>query len=143
MDYSKYPFTKLINMIFRCTQSYTNKVLKPYKLSSGTYPFLLALYTKDGINQSQISRELSVDKAMSARAVKQLISLGYILKQEDIRDSRACRLCLTETGKAIVPVVKEKLKEWNMILTKDMSEDERKIVLNLLGKVMENARDDK
>lgn len=142
MDYSRFPFTKLTNMIYRSTQSYTNKVLKPYKLSSGTYPYLLALYYKEGINQNQISRELNVNKAMSARAVKQLIDLGYLTKQEDNMDSRAYKLCLTEKGKNIIPIVKEKLNEWNIKITKGFSEDDKKFVLNLLGKVMENARDE-
>lgn len=143
MDYSGFPFTKLTNMIFRCTQSHTNKVLKPYKLSSGTYPFLLKLYYMEGINQNQISKELNVDKAMSARAIQQLIIAGYILRLEDNNDSRAYKLCLTDEGKAIIPVLKEKLDEWNMKLTKGLSTEERKLILNLLGRVMENARDEK
>ncbi len=131
--------TRLTNNFYRCTQMYVNEVLKKYKLSSGTYPYLLTLYRIEGINQNQISKELNIDKAMSARAIKRLIELGYLRKEENREDSRAYNLFLTEKGKAIIPSVKADLRHWNEIVTKDLNKEERENVLDLLSKVLENA----
>lgn len=140
MSDGRTPLTKLINRLYRCTQSYANEVLAKYRLGSGTYPFLLTLATKEGINQNQISRELNIDKAMSARAIKKLIQIGYIKKEGDKDDIRAFKLFLTDKARAVIPEVKEELRKWNETITKDLSEAEKNEVLNLLGKILENAK---
>lgn len=63
---------KYIAMIDRASQSYLDEALKKYELSSGTYPFILALYDNEGINQNALSEYVKVDKALSARAIKSL-----------------------------------------------------------------------
>ncbi len=57
-------------MIDRSSQGYLDEALKKYELSSGTYPFILALYDNEGINQNALSECVKVDKALSARAIK-------------------------------------------------------------------------
>ncbi len=140
MSGTVFSIIKLTNLIYRCTQSHTNEVLKEFQLGSGTYPYLLVLYAREGINQNQISKELNVDKAMSARTVKQLITLGYIKKEEDPEDSRAYNLYLTDKAKAVIPAVKKMLREWNEIITTGMDDDEKRSMMELLGKVLENAK---
>ena len=140
MDDEKMPLGKIATYLYRCTQAYTNEILKEYHLGSGLYPFLLKLYIQEGINQNQISRALNIDKAMSARAVKKLIEMGYIRKEEDHEDSRAFKLYLTEQGRAVAPVVKDALRRWNDMITQDLSEQEKDMVINLLGKVLNNAK---
>ncbi len=61
---------KYIAMIDRSSQGYLDEALKKYELSSGTYPFILALYDNEGINQNALSECVKVDKALSARAIK-------------------------------------------------------------------------
>lgn len=140
MSSAVFSITKLTNMIYRCTQSHTNEVLKEFRLGSGTYPFLLMLYGNEGINQNRISKELNVDKAMSARTVKQLTALGYIKKEVDREDSRAYNLFLTDKAKAVIPKLKDELRIWNETITACMSEEEKKSLLELLSKVLENAK---
>ncbi|MCR4436935.1 MAG: MarR family winged helix-turn-helix transcriptional regulator [Clostridiales bacterium] len=131
---------RLINILYRRTQVYTNGVLAKYQLSSGTYPFLLMLNGKEGINQNQLSRELSLDKAASARAIKRLIDLGYLVKEGNREDSRAFNLFLTEKAKAVIPVVMAELHQWMDIITEGLREEERDLLANLLGRVLENVK---
>lgn len=139
MKDGKPALTKLANNLYRCTQAYANEVLAKYKLSSGTYPYLLTLYGNEGINQNQISKELNIDKAMSARAIKKLIELGYLQKKEDHEDSRAYKLYLTESGKKIIPAVKGELHRWNEMITEGLTPQEEEQMKDLLNKVLENA----
>lgn len=131
---------KFVNTISRITQSYTDEAMVKLNLTSGTYPFLLVLYRKEGINQNEISRELNVDKAMSARSIKKLIDLEYIEKKEDEKDSRAYKLYLTEKGRAIVPEIKKEIQQWIKIITKDFSNNEEALLEELLSKVLSNAK---
>ncbi|EQB87823.1 DNA-binding MarR family transcriptional regulator [Clostridium punense] len=134
---------KYVNTISRITQSYTDEAMAKLNLTSGTYPFLLVLYRKEGINQNEISRELNVDKAMSARSIKKLIDLQYIEKEEDEKDSRAYKLYLTEKGRAIVPEIKKEIQQWIKIITKDLSKDEEELLEELLSRVLGKASENK
>lgn len=131
---------KYINTISRITQSYTDEAMAKLNLTSGTYPFLLVLYRKEGINQNEISRDLNVDKAMSARSIKKLIDLQYIEKKEDEKDSRAYKLYLTEKGRAIVPEIKKEIQQWIKIITKDFAKGEEELLEELLSRVLYNAK---
>jgi len=132
--------TKLTGSIYRSTQVYTNEVLKKYELGSGAYPYLLTLYHNDGINQNQISKELDVDKAMSARIIKKLITIGYVRKEADQEDSRACKLYLTDKAKSIIPAVKAELFHWNEIMTKSLSSEQKIELVNLLNIVLKDIK---
>jgi len=129
------------NRLSRCTQAYTNEALAKYKLSSGTFPYLLELDRREGINQNEISKVLNIDKAMSARAIQKLIKIGYLRKQEDADDSRAFKLYLTDKGKAVVPLVKAQLHQWNKLITQGLSAEEEKKLTDLLSRVLDNANE--
>lgn len=140
MQESRIPITKLTNGIYRITLAHTSEVFKKYSLGAGTYPFLLTLYNNEGISQNQVSKMLSVDKALSARVIKNLVNLGYVRKEANREDSRACRLYLTDKAKAIIPEMKEELNKWNDIMGQSLSEEEKDILVNLLDKILTNAK---
>lgn len=140
MEEKRPPLIKLINKLYRYTQSYTDDALKKFNLSSGTYPFLLMLSKNEGISQNQISKELNVDKAMSARAIKRLIELGYISKDVDMEDSRAYRLFLTDKAKVIIPEIVVEIGKWVDIITKNSSDEEQKLAVDFLHKALVNAK---
>ncbi|WP_368491053.1 MarR family winged helix-turn-helix transcriptional regulator [Clostridium sp. BJN0013] len=131
---------KLTNNIYRCTQVYIDKKLKKYNLTTGTYPYLLVLSKKEGISQSDISRELNVDKSMSARTIKRLISLGYIKKEENKEDIRAYKLYITDKAKAIIPEIIETIHNWIDILIYGNDEKDIKISIEFLEQVLENGK---
>ncbi|MBZ9607374.1 MarR family transcriptional regulator [Clostridium estertheticum] len=131
---------KLNNKIFRTTQVYLDKVLKKYELSSGSYPYLLALNENEGISQNKISKELGFDKAMSARTVTKLINLGYLDRKEDEADSRAYKLYLTRKAKIIIPKVLNEIHKLEGLITNDLSEKEKVITLDSLNKILNNMK---
>ncbi|MFL0197596.1 MarR family winged helix-turn-helix transcriptional regulator [Clostridium sp. WILCCON 0269] len=131
---------KLTTSIYRCTQAYIDKELKRYNLTTGTYPYLLVLNKKEGINQSEISRELNVDKAMSARTIKKLIALGYVRKEENKEDIRAYRLYITDKAKSIIPEIIQTIHNWIDILIEGNNEKEIKKSIEFLEKVLQNGK---
>lgn len=131
---------KLTNNIYRCTQSHLGFKMEKYQLTSGSYPYLLVLSRGEGISQNEISRELNVDKAMSARTIKKLIELGYIKKEENEDDVRAYKLYLTDKGKDVIPKIIQIIDDWTNILVQDDEENEINISLEFLEKVLGNAK---
>lgn len=132
--------SKYTGGIYRCTQAFTSEMLKPYGLSSGSCPYLLTLYNRGGINQNEISRELNVDKAMSARELKKLIQMGYVKKEADQEDARAYKLYLTEKGRHMIPDIRRELSVWNNAITSGLEEKEKEELLRMLDIVLQEAK---
>lgn len=135
--------TKRVVHLSKYTQSHMDRALKQYKLSTGLYPFLLALDNEEGINLEHISKKVNVDKAMSTRSVKKLMDLDYIVKHTDAKDCRACQLFLTEKAKEIIPIIKAEVIKWNEIITADFSEEELVLFDQLLDRIFARAKKEK
>ena len=131
---------KLNNKIFRYTQIYLDKALKEYELSSGSYPYLLILKDKDGINQNRISEELGYDKAMTTRTLAKLIDIGYLDRIKDDDDFRANKIYLTEKGKNVTVKVLEKIHELVRLITLDLNEEEKVNTIESLNKILCNIK---
>ncbi|KOF55714.1 MULTISPECIES: MarR family winged helix-turn-helix transcriptional regulator [Clostridium] len=140
MDNNTSTLIKLTNGIYRCTQVYLDKRLCEINLTTGTYPYLFVLDQCRGISQNDISRELSVDKAMSARTVKKLIELGYVRKEENKEDVRAYKLYITDKGKSLIPEIHKIVQEWINILVEGNNEDEVKTSIKFLEDVLKKGK---
>ncbi|MBI6875316.1 MarR family winged helix-turn-helix transcriptional regulator [Clostridium aciditolerans] len=140
MDNKIRPLLKLTNSIYRCTQAYIDKKLEKFNLTIGTYPYLFVLNRNEGISQNEISRELNVDKAMSARTVKKLIELGYIRKEENEEDIRAYKLYITDKAKSIIPEITEILDDFANILVQGNDRETIETSLDFLESVLENGK---
>lgn len=140
METQKPPFMKYVSMLYRCTQAYADEKLEKFQLSGGTYPFLIFLSKKDGVSQNHLSAELNVDKAMSARAIKRLIELGYVRKNVDEKDSRAYRIYLTDRGREIAPEVVRIMDEWILSISQGSTEAEYETTMKFLYKALSNAK---
>jgi len=119
---------KLNNKIFRYTQSYLDRMLKEYNLSSGSYQYLLILRQNEGISQSEISKELGCDKAMSAKTITKLIKLGYLYRIKDEVDARAFKVYLTKKAKARIPEILKKINKLAGLIM-DLNEEDKILII--------------
>ena len=128
------------NKIFRNTQSYLDKVLKKYNLTSGAYPYIFTLEKNEGISQIKISNEIGNDKAMSTRTINKLIKNDFIYRQQDEQDSRAYKLYLTKKAKKIIPELHREIDSIIGLITEDLSEKELDITMASLEKIFEKTQ---
>lgn len=129
----------LNSKLYRSTQSYLDRALKKYDLSSGSFRYLFILEKNEGICQNRVSERIGNDKAMSTRIIAKLIKLGYVVRNEDKKDSRAYNLYLTEKAKRILPKIKEEIALLIDIITQDLTEEEKQITLTSLKKILDKA----
>ncbi len=103
----------------------------------------MALYDNEGISQNALSEYVKVDKALSARAIKRLIELGYVEKIINSKDARAYKLYLTEKAKVVVPEVRKSLDGWLNIITNGLTEEEKETAECLLQDMYMNIKESK
>lgn len=129
----------LNSKIYRNTQSYLDKVLKQYDLSSGSFRYLFIMEQNEGLSQSRISELIGHDKAMSARTISRLTEVGYVVKIEDQLDSRAYKLYLTDKARLILPKIREEIGKLIELITGDLTAEEKEITLSSLVKILNKA----
>ena len=131
---------RLISILYRKAQVYWTQSLKEYQITSAEYPILLRLYAREGVTQEEIVAELEMDKSAIARALQSLIDKGFVEKQKDEQDRRCNRIYLTEKGHEVRQVIEEAKQKWNEILMKNMTEEEQREMIRLLGQSVKNLK---
>lgn len=116
---------------------YSNK-LEKYGLGSGQSIFLFQLYKKDGISQEELSNILYVDKATTTRAIQKLEKQGFVKRITSDRDRRSNIVYLTDKAKELQKDIENILKEWDTILLKSLTSDEKEKLLEILKKMENN-----
>ncbi|MFA7128645.1 MAG: MarR family transcriptional regulator [Sphaerochaeta sp.] len=123
---------RLISILHRQCQIYSNKALKDLDLTSAEYPFLLFLYRQEGRTQEELSTYLYIDKAATARAIKSLEEKGYVTKQQDQQDKRCNRIYLTEMALQVKDAVRDHIHQWSTYLAQGLDEKTYDLVYTAL-----------
>lgn len=132
----KEPIGKYIAAIYRSFKSILNYKLADIDIKSGQHDFFFIISKNEGINQKELSDILYIGKSTTAKAVKNLIGSGYIMRVQDPSDKRFNRLYLTEKGRDIVPRINATFSEIMDIIANGLSDDEYEQALTLLKKIL-------
>ena len=114
---------RLIAILHRQSQIYTNKALKEFSLTSAEYPFLFALFHSEGQTQEELSSYLYIDKGATARVIKTLIAKGFVTKEQDDQDKRCNRIFLTEKAKQQQENIRNRVMQWNSYITESLDDE--------------------
>lgn len=128
-----------VSCIFRHAHIFFSKEMEKYGLGSGQFLFLRVLMFNEGVNQSELSSMLNIDKATTARAIRRLAEKGYVLRHSDRGDGRSYRLYMTDSGRKIALEIRELGKRVEEMLTEGFSDEEKKTLLSLLERAAKNA----
>jgi DNA-binding MarR family transcriptional regulator len=130
---------KWITTLYRMGRSYFDHCANQYGISSSHIFFLLCLYKEQGMSQDSISKCLNIDKGTTARISAALEALGYVTRQEDLKDKRAYKIFLTEKGSSLEPSIRLILKSWADIMTADFTDEEKTVVYQLLQRMTDKV----
>ena len=89
-----------------------------------------------GTTQDAIVSHMYIDKCTVARRTKRLEELGYISRETGKEDRRENNLYVTESGEKLVPVIREILRDWAKSVTRDLSDEERILLITLLDRLI-------
>ncbi|MDR6224359.1 MarR family winged helix-turn-helix transcriptional regulator [Desmospora profundinema] len=130
---------KWISVLHRQFQIYLNRELKDCDINSSEYIFLVNLYEKDGISQEQLSANLFINKAATARAISRLETLGYVQRTRDPLDGRAYLVTLTTKGIEMRDFIKTKLSYWTQTISTGLTTEEADDFIQKIKQMSMNA----
>ena len=130
---------KYLSLIHRQANAFFTKEFSKFGFGSGQYMFMIHLYKNDGISQESLSELVNIDKGTTAKAIKKLEELNFIVRSKDSKDKRINRIYLTSKALDIKNDFFSVLTKWENILTNELSPDEISIGLNILNKLSKNV----
>lgn len=130
---------KYISIIYRHNNIYYGKEMLKIGITNGQYMFILYVFENEGISQDEIAENLHMDKSTVARGIAQLINEKFLVKIPNENDRRIFNIFTTEKGRKIYPKIIKILDERNNFLMKNFTNEEKKLIINILEKISDNV----
>ncbi|QXE92359.1 MarR family transcriptional regulator [Geomonas subterranea] len=106
-----------------------------HELTPQQFGLLGFLWREDGLSQSLLSAKSQIDRTTMGGLIDRLEKEGLVVRKTDPGDRRAYRICLTEKGKALEPVLAPiALRAQAMFIAK-LDPQEVETLTNLLEKI--------
>ena len=99
----------------------------------------LADHRDEDIFQKDIERIFSIRRSTVSNMLKLMEKKGFISREPVEYDARLKRLVLTKQSMDIYNLVMEQINEKELILRRNIPEDELEIFFNVLSKIRENV----
>lgn len=128
------PTTPFISLIFRKHAKYLNKRMESVNLTFGLYPFLIEIYSNDGISQEDLAKILYLNESTVTRNLEKLEKRGLIVRTPNKRKKI---ITITDEGKQVAKSVMDYDEKWDEIIKKDLSEEEYNSFRKTLIKICE------
>ncbi len=130
---------KAILDTYRISLSYISEGTSKYGIGRGQwYFFNRLLLGGDGLSQEQLSEEMVVDSAHTARAIKKLEDDGYVFRKADPSDGRKKKVYVTDKAVVIRDEYHQIYKELNQVLTTGFTPEEVELTRKLLYRMRDN-----
>ncbi|WP_375752851.1 MarR family winged helix-turn-helix transcriptional regulator [Vibrio sp. HN007] len=133
------PLSRQIAILYRQEQGVVSSMLSEYNISFSELPFVMELYSKQGVTQEYLAQKVQVDKANAARSLKQLEKKELITRQSSPNDARAKLVYLTDNAIALKSDLVAIIDRWNELLTRDITDEELETVRQVQRKMMKNV----
>jgi DNA-binding MarR family transcriptional regulator len=92
---------RLLHLAAKSARLEAERRLLDLELSSALFPYLLALYWRDGRSQRELSDLTSRDPGTTVRCLDQLEARGFVERQSNPHDRRLYHVFLTPKGRGI------------------------------------------
>jgi DNA-binding MarR family transcriptional regulator len=104
----------------------------------GQATVLCVVAKQDGLTQSEIAEQLSVQGATITNMLQRLEEAGLVKRSRDLNDNRLVRVYLTEAGLQMERSINEQFGNMQELIFKDISVEERAVLLRLLQQIIMN-----
>jgi len=132
-------FMRFVSVLSRCTTLFRTERLEGTGISSCQYPYITAVCRHPGISQDELGRQLYIPKCNVSRQLSSLESAGFITRRRSESDGRVLEVYPTEKAEAVLPVIRDMLREWNAYLTEDITEEEQAVLSRVMERMLSRA----
>ncbi len=99
---------------------------------------LYALFKTEKLTMAEIANKIGKDKSTVTALINKLMKLGYVVKERSTEDTRVVYVALTSKGRELEPTFEEISAKVLRIFYLDVSDREKKELINILNKINNN-----
>ncbi|MBF0247026.1 MAG: MarR family transcriptional regulator [Alphaproteobacteria bacterium] len=136
-DREKTP-ANVVNHLARVMTQALNDQLKAHGVAPGQMPVLMCLWEQDGLTQRELYERVKIEQATMSNTLKRMERDCLIYREPDPNDRRSMRIHLTGMARQLEDDITAKAKQVNKAAFDGIKKKERKQVLDLLGRMIEN-----
>lgn len=127
--------------IARCNAQYKTDSLAKFGLKGCHSSYLSEICACPGISQDKLAQRICINKSNVARQAAFLEEEGFITRKASLADKRVMELYPTEKTLLLMPEICYILTQWDNLLTDDLSQEEIRLVTNVLQRMKQKAAD--
>lgn len=127
--------------IARCNAQYKTDSLAKFGLKGCHSSYLSEICACPGISQDKLAQRICINKSNVARQAAFLEEEGFITRKASLADKRVMELYPTEKTLLLMPEICYILTQWDNLLTDDLSQEEIRLVTNVLQRMKQKASD--
>jgi DNA-binding MarR family transcriptional regulator len=129
----------LVNRAARSLAHQLAEELRPTGVAIGQWRVLLSLWSRDGMSQAELSREIAIEPPTMVRTIDRMVRDGLVTRVPDPADRRVTRINLTERGRALRAELVPKAAAVNARNLGRMTERDGRTLRRLLRKLLLEA----
>lgn len=132
-------YMKSFSIIHRFSIMFHVKALKKFKIAGHQMGYIARICQEPGTSQEELASFFSLNKGSVAKGIRSLVQGGYVRRVQNEQDRRAYQLYPTEKAKELFTAAKKTMYAFDDILTKNMTDQEKKLFQDLLTKACDNV----
>ena len=115
-------------------QNFTD-VVGASELTPGQFGVLVVIDANPGLSQTQLGNALGIDRSTVVAVIDRLESRGLVARQPAPNDRRSHALHLSDSGKATLRRLTERVRAHERQIARDLSADDQARLVELLRRV--------
>jgi len=131
----------LLILIHKNLKTQLERELKEYEIGMGQLQVLMVFYSNKQamLTQSELAKEIDVDKGNVSRSVEKLLAKEYIVKAP----SNGKQYMLSEKGVKLKSELISKFIKLDSIMTRGINQEEQKHLINILSNISRNLENNR
>jgi len=132
-------FGRNYGAMYRKTTMFIRECFKPFGVTFAEMIILTYVLDYPGTSQDDIARNLAVDKTAIARSIKNLETLGLLVRKENFENQRMKMVYATPKAHEYKAHFDKVMHRWNEILLMDFSDEEQEFILSAFARMRRQA----
>jgi len=133
---------QLLAQVSQVFRSVSDDFTEHVDIPRGQATVLCVVAKQDGLTQSEIAGQLSVQGATVTNMLQHLEEAGLVIRRRDPEDNRLVRVYLTEAGHQKEASINEQFGNMQELIFKGISEEERVILRAWLQQIIMNISEE-
>jgi DNA-binding MarR family transcriptional regulator len=129
---------ELLAQVCQAYRSLSDTLIDQIAMYRAQATVLCRLYVQDGMTQSEIGDQLSVQGATVTNILQRMEESGLVTRRRDAEDNRLVRVYLTESGREKERAITEQFLKLESTVFEGISADDRALFRRILNQMLHN-----